>query len=183
MATEIAVLTSGSRSLPRSASTHAVTDDVRLRSESRPLRPPTVLSDAELRAAALSALRGEGDIQADAFTVSVANGVVTLDGCTDCHYQRADVERAIRFLDGVTVIENRIRVQPPVTVADVRAQIADVFHRAAAQSAAGIEIRTDHGIVTLRGGVRSADERIALERAVRSLPGVTSVNADLVVTK
>jgi osmotically-inducible protein OsmY len=45
---------------------------------------------------------------------SVSNGWVTLEGDVDYWTQREDAENAIRHLDGVAGVSNRIAIEPPV---------------------------------------------------------------------
>ncbi len=54
----------------------------------------------------------------------------------------------------------------------VRQEILDVFQWDPRVEAAHIEVSVEHGVVTLTGAVRTDDERIAAEEAIRHVAGV-----------
>jgi len=64
------------------------------------------------------------------------------------------------------------RAKPPDLAAAARTALQDAF----GPDAAAIAIRSDDGIVTLRGEVDEMADIAAYEQAVRSLPGVVGVD-------
>lgn len=58
-------------------------------------------SDAEIARAAMLTLQGDCFLPADHVTVTVTQGLLTLQGEVDYEFQKADAERDVAFLDGV----------------------------------------------------------------------------------
>ena len=74
-------------------------------------------------------------------------------------------------------IESRTRVSP----SDVRDRIIAAFKRARDLDAAAIQITVDGGTVKLTGNVKGWNERKIAENAAWAAPGVTKVEADIVL--
>jgi osmotically-inducible protein OsmY len=125
-------------------------------------------NDPQIEQAASSALawdvRVPGGVGA-----SVVDGVVRLHG-------------AVRNLMGVRDIVNEIRLAPVRVPDDLAGQVEAALRRRFAADAGGIAIATAGGVVTLIGLVSTFAVLDDVERAVRSLPGVTRVDARLLVS-
>ena len=80
-------------------------------------------SDTDIAQAAVHAMKWNTQVPADAVTVSVSDGWVTLQGVVDWQYQRDAAESAVRTLAGVRGITNDISVGPPAPPAEVQARI------------------------------------------------------------
>ena len=138
-------------------------------------------ADDEIAGRAVAMLQWDTSVPAERVQVKVERGYVTLMGDVDWNYQKAEIERLVHKLSGVTGIRNAITVTPKVSVADVRQRIRSALDRDAALEAAAISVTTVGSTVVLTGKVHGLAEREAAERAAWSAPGVTRVEDHLTV--
>ncbi len=136
---------------------------------------PHKRTDTEIAAAAEHAIEWNTMVPADRVQITVQHGWVTLNGELDWDYQRRSVERMVRPLMGVTGVTDNIQLKQQPSPADLTATIQGALTRQALREAKRIDISIQNGAVTLRGPVHSWAERSAVEGAVWSAPGVTSV--------
>lgn len=113
--------------------------------------------------------------------VSVSNGWITLSGTVDWQFQKEEAERAVKYLTGAKGVINNLVIKSAPKVADVRERIRKELERTVDQEANRITIETSDGRVTLKGVVHSWTELDAARRAAWSVPGVTTVDNNLVV--
>src|SRR5687768_11051525 len=102
----------------------------------------------------------------DSIDAEVANGRVILSGAVTMPYKKDDIERRVRSVEGVEVVENRIEVLPVSSFDDeLRFRIAraiygnSTFWNYAAMANPPIHIVVNGGRVTLAGVVQSNVER------------------------
>ena len=137
------------------------------------------LSDDEIAKRALNLLQWDVSVPADV-KVTVENGLVTLTGEVDWHYQKAAAETAIHKLAGIATVLNSIKLKRPVVnVSDIKSKIENALKRHAEVEAGGISVTVSDGEVTLNGKVDSWNERQAVVRAAWSAPGVHIVEDHL----
>jgi len=115
-------------------------------------------------------------------TVTVRDGLVTLEGFVEWNYQRTAAESAVRHLKGVKGVSNAIYIRAAASPGQVEALINDALLRSAEVEAHRIRVRAEDGTVTLTGTVNSWAEREAAERAAWSARGVSRLDNQLVVT-
>lgn len=139
------------------------------------LAPGHRRSDAEIAAAAESALKWSTLVPEDRITVRVERGWVTLSGEVDWDYQRNHAAKAVRPLTGVVGVTNQIALKPQVTPANITHRIQSALQRQAEREAQHIEVIVSGHTVTLKGQVHSWAERNAAQGAAWSAPGITSV--------
>ena len=132
-------------------------------------------TDAELAAAAESALKWHALVPEDRIKVMVEKGWVTLSGEVDWDYQRMHAVKAVRPLTGIIGVSNNISVKPQVTPANITQRIQGALERQADREAKNIEVMVSGSTVTLKGTVHSWAERAAAQGAAWSAPGITSV--------
>ena len=113
--------------------------------------------------------------------VTVRDGWITLEGEVELGYQKEAAANAVRYLSGVRGISNSITIKSKVTVAGVETAIQSVFERNALVDAKKIHVETSGNKVTLRGHVRSHAEWGEAERIAGAVPGVSSVDNELIV--
>ncbi len=114
-------------------------------------------------------------VPADAISLTVERGRVTLSGTVKTYAQKLAADRALRKLGGVVSIINQIRIQPPVSPGSVRERIEAAFRRDAALDARGLTVKVDGGRVVLSGEVGSWHERELAAETAYATAGVTAV--------
>jgi osmotically-inducible protein OsmY len=138
-------------------------------------------ADDEIATRALRILEWDAAVPANAVTVKVEKGWVTLSGSVPWQYQRAAAERAVQKLNGVVGVINSIAIRQAVRPGDVLARIEEALRRDAQLQAKGITVTDRDGRIELTGKVHSWQERWAAEQAAWSAPGVTQVDDRLTV--
>jgi osmotically-inducible protein OsmY len=117
----------------------------------------------------------------DGIKVKVEKGWITLRGEAQWAYQKQDVERALRRLEGVTGVTNLITVHSALSPGDVKGNIKRAFHRNAELEADGIDVTVDGAKVILTGKAGSWAQRRAAENAAWSAAGVNQVVDNIAV--
>jgi osmotically-inducible protein OsmY len=138
--------------------------------------------DPEIARDAVRAIHNRLPNSAENIKLIVRDGVVTLEGEVEWHYQRQRAERAVRRVRGVVSVFNGIVVKPKAPPDEIKRAIEDAFIRNAEIDAARITVEVKGGEVTLKGTVRSWAERYEAERVAWSAPGVGKVNNQIKVT-
>jgi osmotically-inducible protein OsmY len=136
-------------------------------------------SDAEIAAAADSALKWHALVPEERVKVMVEKGWITLSGEVDWDYQRQHAVKAVRALTGVLGVTNDMTLKPQVTPANISARIQGALARQAEREAKGIEVIVSGHSVRLKGQVHSLAESTAALGAAWSAPGITSVVNEL----
>ena len=94
--------------------------------------------------------------------------------------EREDVLRAVRYLEGVRSVVDRIDVRPgKVAPEAVRQAIEQALERRADREADRIQIQVEGDHVSVTGVVGSWGERLAVLGAARGTIGVRAVNDHL----
>jgi osmotically-inducible protein OsmY len=140
-----------------------------------------ITADDEIAKRIVNTLIWNSSVPEDKIRATVTKGWVTLEGNVDWHYQSTAAEQAVRRLVGVTGVNNRLKITPAVTPADVSERIHKALKRDAEVDASAIKVNVTGGRVTLEGQVRYLGERRAAARAAWSAPGVTEVIDHLTV--
>jgi osmotically-inducible protein OsmY len=146
-------------------------------------RPSSLeITDTDIAQAVRHALEWDVQIPHERIRSTVSNGWVTLEGNVDLLREREDAERAVRYLKGVTGVQNLIQVCPKtVEPQQVQQMIEEVLARRAAREAERIHVTVGNGDVTISGRVRSFAERRAILGAISHAPGVHTVKDHLLI--
>jgi len=132
-------------------------------------------SDAEIAAAAESAFKWHALIPSEGVHVKLDSGFVTLEGEVEWDFQRANAEQVARSLTGVRGLSNDIRLKPRASSTNITKGIRDALVRHADSEAQHVEVLLADSTVTLQGRVDSWAERMVVQGAAWSAPGVTRV--------
>jgi osmotically-inducible protein OsmY len=139
------------------------------------------LTDAEIAESIVSTLRWHTAIPDEKIKIKVTNGWVYLDGEVDWNFQKESAFNTIRYLKGVKGVTNLLTVKPRVNATLVKANIRKALERNADLEAANIQVETLGNMVVLKGSTRSWIEKRAVERAVWSSPGVSTIDDELII--
>jgi osmotically-inducible protein OsmY len=137
-------------------------------------------TDTDIATDAARALELRATLPASVQAV-VHDGHVTLTGTVSTLFQRAVAEKALRYIKGLKGVVNRIRVAPAEPDGDSQARIARAVSLDPDLSTPGIEVLVSGDTVTLRGTVRSWNERESAERAASHAPGIAHVDNQIMV--
>lgn len=139
------------------------------------------VADDEIAKRVLNTLKWGTLVPDERVQVTVQKGWVTLTGKLDWNYQKVGAANAIRDLKGVTGVTNKIELKPQVTSVDVRKRIQEALKRSAEVEAQDIRIDVAADKVTLKGHVKTWNERWLVEDTAWATPGVTHVSDQLTV--
>jgi osmotically-inducible protein OsmY len=158
------------RAVRRVAGVRALAEEIEIRYASE-----MKTSDDQIAERALKVMAWDARLPADAVSVRVEKGWVTLEGAVPWHFQKRACESAVRKLSGVVGVSNLIKVEPRVDAADIREKIVSALKRNAEVEAGRIHITVNGDTVTIDGTVKAWYERDLVEQAAWSAPGVASV--------
>jgi osmotically-inducible protein OsmY len=127
----------------------------------------------------MAELEWEPSFDAAHIGVTAKNGVVTLSGFVDSYAAKAAAERAAGRVQGVKAIAEEIEVRLPAQQKHADDEIAERTVRILAWDVEvpneRIQVKVEHGVVTLTGDVNYQFQRAAAESAVRRLGGTRGV--------
>lgn len=140
-------------------------------------------TDTEIAAAVRQALEWDVTVPDQHIQSTVSHGTVRLEGTVSHWSERADAERAIERLAGVKRVVNQIEVEPSedVDLREARQAIERALERHAEREASRIDLRAEHGKVTVTGIVHTAEEKAAVMGALHGTRGVRAVADQLAV--
>ena len=141
---------------------------------------PSERGDDDIALAAMSLLEWNCVVP-QTVEVQVAASVLTLSGAVPWQYQKEEAERALTVLTGVKGIKNEIKLQPAPHAADVRPQIDEAIKRSALVDSSHVKTHAAHGVVSLRGAVRTRAEFEEAMHAAWAAPGVTIVEDHITI--
>ncbi len=139
------------------------------------LSGPTTRTDAEIATAAENALQWTTLLPKDRVKILVEKGMITLSGDVDWDYQRLSAVAAVRYLLGVTSVNDLLSIKPKISVTAVKADIEAALKRRAHTDAEAIVVTVKGSSVTLTGKVHSWSEREVATSSAWGTPGVYSV--------
>ena len=135
--------------------------------------------DLKLQQRVIDELEFDPRVNAAHIGVSVRQGVVSLNGHVENYVEKYAAERAARRVRGVKAVAEEIEVRLPSDKKTGDDEIAARAVRMLAWDVAvplgGIQVKVEHGVVTLSGEVDWAYQRAEAEYDVRKLGGVKAV--------
>jgi osmotically-inducible protein OsmY len=133
-------------------------------------------TDGAIAKAVRHALEWNVLVPDDRITSTVTDGFVTLAGTVDSLTEIDDARAAVRDLQGVKGVVNKITVRKrAVDTMKVRTSIEEALERVAEQEARKIGVTVNDHSVVLSGRVHSWQEKNAVNRVVANAEGVSSV--------
>jgi osmotically-inducible protein OsmY len=141
--------------------------------------------DRDIQEHVLDALEWEPGVHAEHIGVTVADGVVTLQGMVTTLREKYLAERTARHLHSVRAVANDLEVAPESATAHSDSAIAGAAANALEWDSAvpdgTVKATVRNGWVTLTGAVGWAYQRSAAERAIRNLNGVKGISNSIVI--
>jgi osmotically-inducible protein OsmY len=136
------------------------------------------MDDKRLKKDVETELEWEPSIRSEQIGVSIEDGIVTLAGHVPTYAEKLKAEQVVKRVKGVKGVAQEIEVRPPHTNTHADDEIAkraadllswDVF------VPDSVQLKVDHGWVTLTGKVKWQYEKTAAEEDIRRLGGVRGV--------
>lgn len=146
------------------------------------VKPPNafVRTDTEIAHAVRSALEWDALVPDEHIQSTVSSGWVTLEGQVEFWRERSDAERAIRRLNGVVGVINKLTIRKQkVDEALLREEVEYALETRAEREANRLRIEVKDGEVDLYGRVHSWRERRAVLGSISHAAGVTQVRDHL----
>lgn len=144
------------------------------------VKPLSNRDDAEVRGRVLQALASDEAVP-PSVDAQVKDGEVTLTGTVKRQEQLDAAKLAASRVAGGLEVVDRMSLAPEPSAHDVRDAIAAALKRNARARAKSLSIKTSHGTVTVKGKVRSWEERDTAIEAVRATAGVRRVEDHITV--
>jgi len=135
--------------------------------------------DLTLQAMVMAELEWEPSLDAAHVGVTAKNGVVTLSGFVDSYVAKSVAERAAARVQGVKAIAEEMEVRLPNHQQHADDEIAEravrILNWDIEVPHDRLNVKVEHGVVTLTGDVNYQFQRAAAESAVRRLGGTRGV--------
>lgn len=137
-------------------------------------------TDSELQRDVLAELEWEPSIDAADIGVAVVDGVVSLNGFVKSYAEKLAAERSVRRVHGVKAIaeELKVRYASDAKTADheIAKRILDMFTWNSLIPEQGIEVKVEHGWVSLAGKANWHYQSKEAARVAAQINGVTGVS-------
>jgi osmotically-inducible protein OsmY len=142
-------------------------------------------TDDELRQDVVDELSWDVAVQNKAINVSVANGVVTLEGLVGSLVEKMDAEHAARRVSGVRALDVSLKVDLANTArqsdADLVKAAEQILGWTSSLCADTVKVMAKDGHITLSGEVGWQYQKRAAEENISRLRGVAGVCNNIVV--
>jgi osmotically-inducible protein OsmY len=139
-------------------------------------------SDGEIAAALRERLDQLALVPSGRMTVSVHDGVVTLAGSVDWHFQRKAARQAAEKTNGIREVKQKIMInRSHASPQEITMAIRKALTRSAQVGGNHIQVFVDGAHVTLSGTARTFAERQAAEEVAYRAWGVTDVTDNIVI--
>ncbi len=143
------------------------------------------VDDAAITAKVKTKITADPELNPFDVDVDTLDGVVTLRGSLPTAEKVAEAVKLARYTDGVTNVENRLRVHKGASVAQrigdsaLASEIDAKLGVDSEVSASNIDVDVQDGVVTLSGIVESAAAKEHAEKVAKSVEGVRRVINEL----
>lgn len=142
-------------------------------------------SDIQLQQDVLDELKWDPKVNAAHIGVEVNNGVVTLSGHVDSYPEKWIAENAAKRVSGVKVLAVELDVILPnshhKSDSEIALAAANSFKNNVYHLDELVQIKVEHGFITLSGNVEWQFQKIAAANAVKYLKGVRGVYNQIMI--
>lgn len=138
-------------------------------------------NDIDIAQAVLNAFRWNWNTLNNSIQVQVENGLVTLTGELEWHYQKEAATKVVNNLIGVKGLINNIRIDSNLTAPINKEIIKQALKNHVAIDLADIAVKVDNNEVILEGTVDSLYQKELAEKITWKAPGVRNVKNNLKV--
>ena len=138
-------------------------------------------SDQDIALAAVNLLKWNNAVPDQNIKVEVEDGWLTMEGHVDWQFQKDAAKSAVKDITGLKGVVNLLNIKPRVIAPVVRDTIKKALERSADIEADRIQIETAGNKVILRGKARTWNEKLEVERAAWSAPGVMEVEDEMIL--
>lgn len=139
--------------------------------------------DKELQRTVIAELEWEPSIDSADIGVAVVDGVVTLSGYVKSYAEKLAAEKAVRRVAGVDAIaeELKVRYASDAKTADheIAKRILDMFAWNSLVPHKQIQVKVEHGWVTLAGEVKWHYQSTEAQRVASQIDGVVGVSNNI----
>ncbi len=142
-------------------------------------------ADTELLKSVVDHLALESAIDASNIAIAVKEGIVSLMGTVHSHAEKVLVETRVKEIPGVRGIAEDLRVNPPDhhrrTDLEIAEAALNILRWDIMVPAEKIQVKVEHGWLTLFGEVPWFFQREAAERALQNLTYIKGINNKIAV--
>jgi osmotically-inducible protein OsmY len=111
--------------------------------------------DPDIARDAVEAIKSELPLSWERIKVIVEDGLISLEGEVEWHYQLERMEEAVARVRGMQGVINNIEVRPRVPAIEIKRKIEEALRRATEIDASRITVEANGSEITLMGTVRS----------------------------
>jgi hyperosmotically inducible protein len=146
----------------------------------------TATKDSWLTAKTKIALFADDRVKGRHVNVETKNGIVMLRGKIDSAEAKSAAEDIAKGIEGIKGVKNELQIVAPRDRGAIEAKDDDITKSVKQHIAkdsrlknAGIDVKTNAGVVSLTGEVKNIDMSARASEVTRNTPGVRSVKNDL----
>lgn len=154
----------------------AVVDNVKV-----DLSPAASKNDTDITSSVVKALQDNWAVPDHRLRVEVEQGWVTLEGILHWNFQRKAADNAIRYLEGVRGVIDKIKIEAEVKNELGTEMVEKALSRSWILDIDNIKVRVDGKTIFLKGIVKSLFQKEEAERIAWNTPGVWYVDNELMV--
>jgi osmotically-inducible protein OsmY len=154
----------------------ALVDDVKVN-----LPLATIRNDKDIAGSVIKALQDNWAVPDHRIVVTVEEGWVTLEGILHWNFQRKAADNAIRYLEGVRGVIDKIKIEAEVKNELGKEIVVKALSRSWILDIGNIKVRVDGKTIFLSGFVSALFQKEEAERIAWNTPGVWYVDNELVV--
>lgn len=154
----------------------ALVDDLEVKLDSSSIK-----NDTDVATEVVKALRDNWSVPDNKIKVTVDEGWVTLEGTLHWNYQREAAKNAVRYLNGVRGVINKMKIEAEIKDELEQEKVKQALRRNWAIDADKIHVKAHDKTIILSGIVSSLFQKEEAEKIAWNTPGVWFVDNQLIV--